>query len=169
MLHTKPPATLPPCPHVLQDDATLQRALSYKFSLPPDALERGTARQNNLTRLRRALQPALKGEPLHVVVIGGSVTAGTGAGTSLKNMSLGYVNQFFDFLNATFVPTGGRLNKLERVTGSTWVVTRRASAQDCGPSTWLSWPSTTCCLNACAVTACLPHLSLGQLNVLLTC
>ena len=37
-------------------------------------------------------------------------------------MSLGYVNQFFDFLNATFVPTGGRLNKLERVTGSTSVV-----------------------------------------------
>ena len=104
----------------LQDDPTLKRALSYKFLLPPDALERGTARQHNLTRLRRALRPALKGEPVNMVMIGGSVTAGTGA---MEVGAPGFVNVFFDFVNSAFLPTGGRTNILnDPITGSTSVV-----------------------------------------------
>ena len=85
--------------------------------MPQDALIRGTQLQNNLTRLCHALQPALRGEPLSIVVLGGSVTGGTGAAAGS-----GYVQRFFNFINSVFLPTKGRTNDLRVITGGTSAV-----------------------------------------------
>ena len=100
-----------------QSDPTLQRARAWEYGLPQDALIRGTQPQNNLTRLRHALQPALRGEPLVVMVLGGSVTGGTGAAAGS-----GYVQRFFNFINSVFLPTNGRTNDLHMFTGATSAV-----------------------------------------------
>ena len=52
------------------------------------------------------LRRAAAGEPLHLALVGGSVTS------QATGFTRGFGNRYFEFLNATFPPSGGRQHKL---------------------------------------------------------
>ena len=86
----------------------MKRWEAWQYALPPDALRRGTT-QRDLSRLQRAVWRAVGGEPLRISVAGGSVSSGMGAPRGGRN----FVNRLFEFVNATFTPSGGRSHALQ--------------------------------------------------------
>ena len=80
----------------------LGRMEAWNMALPDDALERGLRTHGNFSPLATQLRAAAAGEPIHLVVVGGSIT--------VHNL---FPQIFFDFLNTTLpAPSSGRVHAL---------------------------------------------------------
>ena len=123
----------PPHTHTQTQELALYRRLqAWQFAMPADALRRSMLQQGDPSRLRAAVGRALEGKPLRVFVAGGSVTEGVGS--LEREEGHGYVTRFFQFVNATFVPSGGRAHTL---TNGGISATNRWGAWQHAASWWL--------------------------------
>mmetsp|Transcript_20365 Transcript_20365/g.61368 ORF Transcript_20365/g.61368 Transcript_20365/m.61368 type:complete len:555 (-) Transcript_20365:1448-3112(-) len=88
--------------------AAARSKIKYTFEsvLEPDMLRRGIVTRGDELRARRLMHRLKNGEPINVVVVGGSITAGHGATPQYFNFGA----RFFHWMNDTFPHVGHTFN-----------------------------------------------------------
>ncbi|DBA66272.1 TPA: hypothetical protein ACH3X2_002527 [Trebouxia sp. C0005] len=79
-----------------------KRLYERPMSLPEHILDRGLSNTGDVLRLRHLFQKLEAGQPINIVVIGGSITCGGNTNTPQQI----WVNLVFDWLNATWPHPG---------------------------------------------------------------
>ena len=97
-------ATLP----WFQEQLDWQRAIQQRGSLNDFDLNRGIAHAGDRRRLWRVLSRFVTGDPVHVSIVGGSISAGSTLGIQHRHAQWLWHGKLFSWLNATFPNAGHR-------------------------------------------------------------
>mmetsp|Transcript_5659 Transcript_5659/g.16154 ORF Transcript_5659/g.16154 Transcript_5659/m.16154 type:complete len:353 (+) Transcript_5659:372-1430(+) len=83
---------------VIAQRQLLERLFRHDMGLPEHRLRRAVSYGGNQERLQRALHKLIRGDPITIATVGGSVTAGVGA----KSQNLAYRERLFYWIRKTF-------------------------------------------------------------------